>query len=138
SDLPPESDGGARAHVEDRYRQFKTMIGGRPGGPATPAVLPPPSVIEHDREGGHEIDLAAGGPRQGRVYGLTRVPAARAQSGRRPCSGGCARGRTRRGATASRPRCATACSPSPCPPTDRAAAPSPSRSDERPPGAGPA
>jgi len=62
SDLPPETDVGARAHVEDRYRQFKTMVGAQAASsasPAPPAWLPAIAVIEQDGEVRYEIDLPA-------------------------------------------------------------------------------
>jgi HSP20 family protein len=59
SDLPPETDGGARAHVEDRYRQFKTMMGAEAASAAPPAWLPAIAVIEQEKEVRYEIDLPA-------------------------------------------------------------------------------
>jgi HSP20 family molecular chaperone IbpA len=56
SDLPPEIDGGARAHVEERYRQFKSMIDARA---AAPAWVPALAVIEREHEVRYEIDLPA-------------------------------------------------------------------------------
>jgi HSP20 family protein len=53
SDLPPELDGGAQAHVEERYRQFKSLIEARA------AWVPALAVIEHEREIRYEIDLPA-------------------------------------------------------------------------------
>jgi HSP20 family protein len=61
SDLPPEID--ARSHIEDRYRQFKSMIespaaaAGAP--PFAPAWAPPLEVIEHEAEVRYHIELPA-------------------------------------------------------------------------------
>jgi HSP20 family protein len=59
SDTAPEIDASARAHIEDRYRQFKTMVGSpfAEAAPAAPAWVPPMTVIEQDLEVRYEIDL---------------------------------------------------------------------------------
>lgn len=59
SDLPPEIDASARAHIEDRYRQFKTMTSA-PGVAAGGAVWAPSlAVVEGEAEVRYEIDLPA-------------------------------------------------------------------------------
>ena len=63
SDLPPEVDASARAHIEDRYRHFKTMIdsplAGAGAAPFTPSWAPCIVVTEHEGEVRYEIDLPA-------------------------------------------------------------------------------
>jgi len=63
AEAPPEMDGSARAHVEDRYRQFKTIIDSPIGGAGvasfTPTWAPPIVVSEHEAEVRYEIDLPA-------------------------------------------------------------------------------
>ncbi len=68
AEAPPEMDGSARAQVEDRYRQFKTIIESPLGGSvgagagvasAGPSWAPPIVVIEHEGEVRYEIDLPA-------------------------------------------------------------------------------
>lgn len=66
SDLPPEID--PRAHIEGRYRQFKTIIdsplAGATAAPFVPAWTPPLAVIEHETDVRYEIDLPAVGREQ--------------------------------------------------------------------------
>lgn len=61
SEMPPNVD--VSAHVEGRYRQFKTMIDTAPRGPGAmpflPVWAPPLEVIEHDQEVRYELDLPA-------------------------------------------------------------------------------
>jgi HSP20 family protein len=67
SDLPPEID--ARSHIEDRYRQFKSMIespavgpsgaGPSASAPFAPAWAPPLEVVEHEAEVRYQIELPA-------------------------------------------------------------------------------
>lgn len=59
SDLPPEMDAGVRAHVEDRYRQFKNMMGAQAAATATPTWVPPLAVFEQEKEVRYEMDLPA-------------------------------------------------------------------------------
>jgi HSP20 family protein len=63
TDLPKEID--AHAHIEDRYRQLRTMLEspapGAAGAPFVPAWTPPLEVIEHEAEVRFEIDLPAVG-----------------------------------------------------------------------------
>jgi HSP20 family protein len=59
---PPEMDGAARAHVEDRYRQFKTILdspAARAAAPQSPAWTPPLLVSEEEGHLRYEIDLPA-------------------------------------------------------------------------------
>ena len=68
SEGPAEIDGATRAQLEDRYRQFKTMIDSplAAAGPAaqTPSWTPPIVVIEREAEVRYEIDLPAVGREQ--------------------------------------------------------------------------
>ena len=63
AEAPPDLDGSARAQVEDRYRQFKTILdsplGGAGASTFTPSWAPPIAVIERDAEVRYEIDLPA-------------------------------------------------------------------------------
>jgi HSP20 family protein len=59
SDLPPEID--ARAHIEDRYRCFKSILAGpgAGGAPSAPAWAPSLEVIEREAEVRYDLDLPA-------------------------------------------------------------------------------
>ena len=61
TDLPPEID--ARSHIEDRYRQLRTMIESpapvAAAAPFTPTWAPPLEVTEHEAEVRFELDLPA-------------------------------------------------------------------------------
>lgn len=61
SDLPPEID--AQAHIEDRYRHFKSILAASGPGVAPPAPGWAPSleVIEREGEVRYDIDLPAVG-----------------------------------------------------------------------------
>jgi HSP20 family protein len=63
SDLPADIDGSARAQIEDRYRQFKSIMDSPMAGatvaPLAAAWTPPLAVFENELEVHYEIDLPA-------------------------------------------------------------------------------
>jgi HSP20 family molecular chaperone IbpA len=63
SDLPPEIEPPARAQIEDRYRQFKSIVDSPMAGasvaPMHATWTPPIAVIESELEVHYEIDLPA-------------------------------------------------------------------------------
>jgi HSP20 family protein len=57
SEPPPEQN--PREHVEDRYRQFKSLLAAPGAAPFTPAWAPSLEVIEREAEVRYDIDLPA-------------------------------------------------------------------------------
>jgi HSP20 family protein len=63
SDMPSDIDGSARAQIEDRYRQFKSIMDSPMASatvaPFAAAWTPPLAVFEDELEVRYEIDLPA-------------------------------------------------------------------------------
>jgi HSP20 family protein len=91
SELPLEID--ARAHIEDRYRQFKTMMEPAAAGaaPFVPMWAPPLEVREDQAEVRYELDLPAVSREQVGIEVAGDSLVVRGQRGGAPPSGGAVR-----------------------------------------------